>query len=148
MFIQIVADPQTTFTYRPRDPDTNQPMDTELELRLVPEDVQKQLRKQFESVEWRRGQRIVTVDEGRWAERCVQYAIVGWKDLYSVTVKDGAVVARTAVPCEDRYKALLPEHVKVEVVRLCVAREAGSRLAEGAFEEPEASEVAADPLRR
>ena len=156
MFIQIIDDPQASFTFRPKDPDSGQVSETEFTLRLVPDEVQKSLRKQTESVEWRRGQRVVTNDDARWADLCVSYAITGWKHLYSVTVRDGKTVARTLVPCEDKYKALLPEHVRIEIVRLCVGKEAGNRLEDPdapstttAREADAATEgAAADPLRR
>jgi hypothetical protein len=129
-FIQIV-EPADVFPFTPVHPDTNEPLGSTLYCRVVDDDTQEGFRRKRTTIDWRRGQRQELLDNAAFVEDCLDYAITGWTGVYKTRIgADGKTLDRVEIPCERRWKALLPEFVKVEVVRRCVGKEVGLR-AEG-----------------
>jgi hypothetical protein len=127
MYVQIV-DPNETFTWRPTDERTGEELQTTFTLRIVPEEVQDRLRRQFTTPDtWKRGRRIPgDLQLGKFTDACLDYAIVDWSQLYAVKRNgDGEIVERREVPCTSDAKRALPEWIRAEIVRLCVGKEAG-----------------------
>jgi hypothetical protein len=121
-----ILDERATFDWSPRDPDNpSSAYGTVFTLQQVPDDIQENLRKPFTKTEWRRGQRIIDVDQNGYIDACLKYAIVGWTGMYKV---DPKTRTRAEIPCTDAYKLLLPEWVKAEIIRMCIGKEAGLRM--------------------
>lgn len=114
-FISIIDD-NTPFDY------TFPGTDTTFKLRIVPESVQKSFTKRHTSKKPSRGGPIDIVDTQAVANDCLNYAIIGWKGVVNP-------LTHQEIECTEHYKKLLPEMIKVDVVRMCVGREAGAEIA-------------------
>lgn len=136
-FISIVEDNEQ-FTWQFRDPDTGVVWDSKFTLRTVPETLQKKWRKEFTKPEFRRGQRHEIMDATAFADRCLDYAIVGWADIKhpTRTNPDGS---KQDLPCTSEWKIRLPERVQAEIIRLCVGKELGNDVAQAADDADEGS---------
>ncbi len=111
MFIEVQA-PDTTFTHTPEGTQST------FELRIVPDDVEKEARKQATRKEWDKGQRTESFDVHAFLARILDYAIVDWT---GIKVRDANGVSE--LPCTKANKLLLPEKVKSEINRLCLGKE-------------------------
>lgn len=123
-FITIIENPRDTFRWHYSDPDTGQRFDTEFELRLIPDDTNTVFRKRHTRTEWKNGQRREEVNGDGYGDDLIDYAIVGWQGMYAVN-REGQ---KSEIPCERRYKVMLPEKLKAEVIRLCLGKELGQAL--------------------
>lgn len=123
-FITIIENPRDTLPWRYIDPDTGQKFDTEFELRLIPDDTNTIFRKRHTRTEWKNGQRREEVNGDGYGDDLIDYAIVGWQGMYAVN-REGQ---RSEIPCERKYKVMLPEKIKAEVIRLCLGKELGQAI--------------------
>lgn len=124
-FIQITDDGDVQ-TWQFKHPETGRAYDSTFRLRIVPSDLQRVLRRKYTKFEFVRGQRNEVLDWAAFMDDCLDHAIVGWSDVKSKGID---------IPCERRFKLLLPEAVKQEIIRLCVGKELGTEAA------PESSAV-------
>lgn len=118
-FIAIV-ETDDSFPYQPIDESTGQPYDSVLDLRIVSDKKNEELQKANTSQAWdKKSHRMVDrLNNFKYTEDLLDYAIVGWQGVKSATT--GA-----DLPCTPELKTRLPEKWKVEVIRLCLAKEAG-----------------------
>ena len=116
-FISIVEE-QDTFLYHPVDPSTGQQTETTLTLRIVPDDQLKILRRKHTQTKWEHGQRVETIEPISYGCDLVDYAIVDWTGVKAKSTGG-------ELPCERKYKLLLPERVQGEVIRRCAGKEGG-----------------------
>lgn len=100
-----------------------------LTLRVVPDDVEAQFRKDNREVKWKHGQQSIEIDSNGFIADCLDYAIRGWT---GVRRRDPNTGESIEVACTRENKVKLPEAVQSDVVRLCVAREAGNVIGEKA----------------
>jgi hypothetical protein len=113
--IEIVQ-PDDVRDYQFVDPDTKVKYDSVFQIRVVPNDEQKKMRKRATTFENTRRGREERFDWQSFVEECLDYAITGWKKVQ---------MKGQDLPCERQYKSMLPEIVRAEIVRLCVGRELG-----------------------
>jgi hypothetical protein len=114
--------------------------DSKFVLRLVPDDAMTRFRKAATGKpKWKHGQKDVEIDWGKFTALQVDHAIVSWEGVR-------AKGAATDLPCEFKYKQLLPERIKAEIIRLCAGKEAGLEEDEedSTEEEPEEASEAQD----
>ncbi len=132
MFIQIV-DTDDAFDWTPVNEETGQPYESTFQLKLVTDDIDKELRKKHTRPVWDKKQRrtLDKLDESAFVIDLLDAAIVGWK---------GVKAASTGLelPCTAAMKARLPEKWKAEVLRLCAAKEGGDVVSQ-AVQEKKAS---------
>lgn len=115
-FIRITDDGDVQ-TWQFKHPETGKVFDSVFKLRIVPSDLQRVLRRKYTKFEFVRGQRVENLDWAAFMDDCLDHAIVGWSHVKTNDVD---------VPCERRFKLLLPEAVKQEIIRLCVGKELGT----------------------
>ncbi len=130
-FIQIV-EPDQTFPYTPLD-ESGRKLESQFELRLLTEDELTQLRKRHNSYVWKNRQRLEEFDRFGFAADVVDKAIVSWSRVRRAGTDED-------LPCERKYKLLLPERLQVEILRLCAGKEAGEL-----FQEEDGEAAASDP---
>lgn len=120
MYIEIVQ-PEETFDHVVALPDGT-PSNTVLSLRIVDDATEKRLRKAATGKPvFERGQRHEPFDSHKFIATVLDFAIVGWS---------GVRHQGRELPCTLEFKLLLPERVKTEVIRLCLAKEASDVEAE------------------
>jgi hypothetical protein len=123
LFIEIVDD-SDVFPWQYTDRDGIQ-YDTVFQLRLIPDSVDNQWRKELTKRKFEKGQPVEKLDNVEYVKRVLNMAVVNWDVLRLRTpsgVKD--------VPCELHYKLLLPELLKAAIVRVCVGKELGMAIAQ------------------
>lgn len=96
-----------------------------LTLRTVPDDVEADLRKANQEKKWEQGQRVTEHDGHGFINDVLEYAIRDWKGVRKRNPSTGEVIEVECTPANIRK---LPEAVKSEVVRLCLAKEAANML--------------------
>jgi hypothetical protein len=148
-FINIVEE-DDVFDWQYSDPENGEKFATVFQLRTVPEDTQKAIRKRYTKRGMRRGQPTEEMDNGRIAESLIDYAVVDWRDLMgrSPDPDNPGRTVETPVDCTTYSKGRLPEPIKIEVIRLCVGRELGNALYANQIDENEDEDVPSDPQRR
>src|SRR5688572_8289661 len=119
-FLTIIEDNES-FEYSPIDPATGERMATVFVLRVVPDTLAKELRRQHTKPTFENHQRVEVVDQMAFASALLDAAIVDWRNLKSAR-------SNTDVPCTPAHKTKLPQRVKDEIVQLCVLNEAGEAL--------------------
>lgn len=121
-FIQIV-DSDESFDWSPIDEATGKPYESSFALRVVNDDVDKEIRKKHTKKYWDKGRRVEEFDQASYVIDVLDYAIVGWTNVKN---------AKTGEPvtCTTAMKARLPEKWRSEVLRLCAGKEAGDVLAQ------------------
>lgn len=121
-FIRIVDDDEA-FEYRPVKDETGDAYDSVFKLRIVNDEVDTRLRKQFTKPVWDKKSRrpIDKLDGDAYADALLDYAIVDWSGI--TNARTGETLA-----CTPDRKKRLPEKWKIEIVRLCAAKEAGDVL--------------------
>lgn len=107
-----------------RDPNTGKVADTVFYLRQIPDDTNKVFRERHTDKEWKNGQQRTTINQDGYGHDLIDYAIVDWSDLYALDDKGN----RTSVPCDRKYKLVLPEKVQAEIIRLCLGKELAEAL--------------------
>jgi hypothetical protein len=114
-FVEI-AEPEDVFPWQYTDPDTKQKFASVFHLRIVPEDIQTFYRKQYTKPTWDAGRRVEDVDWAAFTNDCLDYCITKWEQVKSRGVD---------LPCERKYKVLLPDRIQTEIIKLCVGKELG-----------------------
>ncbi len=127
-FIQLVEDDLIPFTFT--DPDTGEKFETTFLLRVVPDEVEKRIRKKHTVTKFRRGNPVETVDWRAYGNECLAFAIQGWKDLKGVRLgPKGEVLSRTEIPFDTGTLATiitrLPETLKGAISRVVIAKQGG-----------------------
>ena len=121
-FVSILTD-TAPFDWSPEDAQ-GKLTDTVFSLQLIDDAVDEQLTKRHTKPVFDKKQRkmVPTLDAAAYYRDVLQTAILDWRGL-----KD----ARTGqdVACTDALKALLPERVKLEIIRLCAGKEGGEAVA-------------------
>lgn len=116
MYIEITK-PEETFSHVVTAPDGT-PSKTVLTLRIVDDAVEKRLRRQATGKPvFERGQRHEPFDSHKFIASVLDYAITNWS---------GVRHQGQDLPCTLEFKLLLPEWLKTDVIRLCLAKEAGA----------------------
>jgi hypothetical protein len=120
-YVEIV-DAGETFDYTPAP-------NTTFKLRIVPDDVEKRLRKAATSHEWDKGQRVQSFDGHKFAGEILAYAIISWSGVRKVRIVDGERKHEDLERTKENI-LLLPESLKSDITRLCLGKEAAAALAE------------------
>jgi len=127
MFIQLI-DTDDAFDWTPTD-DTGTLYDSVFSLRLVTDEVDRELRARHTRQAWdkKTHRAIDKLDEAAFVADVIDYAILGWT---------GVKAARTGdeLACTTALKARLPERWKAEILRLCAGKEDGDVVAQAAQE--------------
>lgn len=123
MFIQIVPD-DDAFEWQPLDEESGKPYDSTFSLRIVSDEIDKEIRKRHTRDRWEKKTRQMrpTLDDAAYITDILDHAIVGWAGIKNA--KTGA-----ELPCNADMKARLPERWKAEILRLCSGKEAGDVIA-------------------
>lgn len=132
-FITVV-DTDGPFPWQPVDEESGKPYESAFQLRIVPDEVDKEIRKRFTRPVWEKKTRrmIDKLDEAAYIADLLDYAIVGWSNIKaSSTGRD--------LECTSEMKTRLPERWKSEIIRLCSGKEAGELSAAKADEEKKVS---------
>ena len=104
-----IRKPDETFEYTPAPT-------CAIDLRIVPDDVEKKLRKQATGKpKFHKGVMREPFDAHAYLALVFDYCIVSWRGVQHAGVE---------LPCTLEYKLLLPEPVKIEIKRLCLEKEA------------------------
>lgn len=114
-YIELLPDDQT-FVWQPTDPDTGRKPDSQFTLRRLTGQELVKITDSHTARKWVRGRLRESSNDRAIAEDVIDAAIVDWADLY-VRGENGS--GRQAVPCERRYKLLLPEWIKAEIIQMC-----------------------------
>ena len=118
MFLTIIED-DAPFTWSPPLEDGT-PSETTFQLRMVSDEVHERLQREHTKKAKDEASRAM-VPKTNWtalSQALLDYAIVDWSGLHgSASGQD--------VPCTSAMKARLPEKIKTEIIRLCVAKEGG-----------------------
>lgn len=118
-FITIV-DSDEAFPWQPVNEESGQAYESSFELRIVPDEVDKEIRKRHTRPTWEKKSRrmVDKLDDAAYIADVLDYAIVGWSHIKASTTGQD-------LPCSTEMKARLPERWKAEVLRLCSGKEAG-----------------------
>ena len=118
-FITIV-DTDDAFPWQPVDEESGKAYESSFELRIVPDDADKEIRKRHTRPTWEKKSRrmVDKLDDAAYIADILDYAIVGWSHIKASTTGQD-------VPCSTEMKARLPEKWKAEILRLCSGKEAG-----------------------
>lgn len=122
-FITIVETDEA-FAWQPTDEDSGKKYDSVFSLRIVPDEVDKDIRKRHTKQVWQKKTRSMVdkLDEPSYIADLIDYAIVGWSGMKAAST--GA-----ELPCSTEMKTRIPEKFKAEVLRLCSGKEAGDVVA-------------------
>ena len=120
-FIKIV-DEGTPFPWHYVDENGNA-FDTIFTIRTLPKAKRQEFDKQFSKRKWTRGVERVKVDRDGFADACLDYSIVDWDRLVMITMNPDGTQKEVEVPCETRYKRLLPELLKASLTMVTVGRD-------------------------
>jgi len=123
VFVQII-DTDEAFDWQPTDDETGKQYDSVFQLRIVNDDVDKDLRKKRTRRVWDKKQRrqVDELDEAAYVGDLLEHAIVGWTGIKGTKGND--------VPCTADMKTRLPERWKTEILRMCAGKEGGAVAAE------------------
>lgn len=122
-FITIVETDEA-FAWQPTDEESGKKYDSVFSLRIIPDDVDKDIRKRHTKQVWQKKTRSMVdkLDEPSYIADLIDYAIVGWSGMKAAST--GA-----DLPCSTDMKGRIPEKFKAEVLRLCSGKEAGDVVA-------------------
>lgn len=139
-FVKILDD-DVPFEWRPTDEETATQLESAFQLRVVPDEVDREIRKRHTRPTWDKKQRrmVDKLDDALYVADVIDFAIVGWTNVQSAR-------SGQALPCTSDLKARLPEKWKAEVLRLCSGKEGGEVVARGEQEKkPSASTLPGNP---
>jgi len=119
--IQIAHDDETR-EWQATDPDTRETYESYYTLRVIPQSVQREIRRKHTTASFVKGVRVESLDGGKFTDDCLDYAIVSWR---GVTGRNRSTGAITDLPCTREYKLAQPEWIKAEIIRMCLGRELG-----------------------
>jgi hypothetical protein len=119
MFVQII-DTDDAFDWQPINDDTGQPYDSVFQLRIITDEVDKDLRKRRTKsvLDRKKHQMVDKLDEAAYVGDLLEHAIVGWSGIKGTKGND--------VPCTPDMKTRLPERWKTEILRMCAGKEGGA----------------------
>lgn len=122
-FITIVETDEA-FPWQPIDEESGKPYESSFSLRIVPDDIDRDIRKKHTrpSFEKKTRRMVDKLDDASYIADVIDYAIVGWTGIKAATT--GA-----ELPCTADMKGRLPEKWKAEILRLCSGKEAGDVVA-------------------
>lgn len=122
-FITVV-ETDDAFPWQPTDDETGKKYDSVFSLRIIPDEVDKEIRKRHTRQTFQKKTRSMVdkLDDANYISDLIDYAIVGWSGLKAATT--GA-----DLPCTAEMKARLPEKFKADILRLCSGKEAGDVVA-------------------
>ena len=125
-FIRILTNEQETFDWVYTDPDTGKKFpDTKFKLRMLQPSETRRLQRDHTTYRRRRGGgREEVFDDRGYVDDALDLCIVSWEGVQgSERDKDGNFVDKV-LPCERKYKLMLPEPLKIEIGRVCFNRDA------------------------
>ena len=121
-FISILTGSEP-FEWSPDD-EQGKPSETVLVLQIITDDMDTELRKAHtRPVLDKKSRRMIpTLDDSGYTAAVIDAAIVNWR---------GVTDARTGaeIPCSEAMKRLIPERIKLDVLRLCAGKEGGAVVA-------------------
>ncbi len=122
-FITIV-ETDDAFPWQPTDEESGKKYDSVFSLRIVPDEVDRDIRKRHTHPTWQKKTRSMVdkLDDASYIADIIDYAIVGWSNIK-------AAGTGADLPCTAAMKTRLPERWKSEVLRLCSGKEAGDVVA-------------------
>jgi hypothetical protein len=126
MFIKIVQSDEP-FEWTPVDEKTGTKYSSTFTLRIVTDDVEKEIRKKYTTKWWDKGRRVEEFDSLSHVIAVLDYAIVSWRGVQGAEDDQD-------LPCTSALKAKLPEKWRTEIVRLCSGKEAGDVVSQAAQE--------------
>lgn len=115
-FIEIVEESET-FPWHYTDADGITYTDTKFTLRILPETLDKQWRRELTKKERDRGNVREVLNWDVYSQRALRHCVV---DIDGLRKKGQPIAFRP-----DEHLRLLPERVKAAIIRLCVGKEAG-----------------------
>lgn len=110
MGVLTILQPDESFPYRVEGHD-----EAVLTLRILTDAQIKAARKKATTTKWHNGQRIEDFDPYGFAEDVLDAAVASWT---GVCGSDGL-----PLPCTREIKAMLPDRVKVAIVKMCASKE-------------------------
>jgi hypothetical protein len=120
MFLQI-AKPDDVAPWQYTDKSNGTVYESKFHLRIVPDEVQEELRKKHtRKTGVVRGVDQTELDWAGFSNDCLDYAITGWEQVQHKGVD---------LPCTKEYKVLLPEVIKTEISTMCMGKLLGEATA-------------------
>ncbi len=129
-YIEIIEENET-FEWRPPAPYH----ESVLTLKRMPASRRKVIQKQHTSMSWKRGQRVEERDDHAIGRLLLDESIVAWHGIYVRRKAEDGSTVRAELECTADTKMLLPEHIKADVVNICVNGETPDEDIESPFEE-------------
>lgn len=130
-FITIVETDEA-FDWRPTS--GGEPMDSAFRLRIVPDDARKKIRKENTHKTFVQHRPVDELSEEAYEADLLDYAIVDWSGIKAAGTGED-------VPCTKAMKIRLPLKWKIEIMRLCAAKEAGDMIAEATEEKKRSASI-------
>ena len=123
-FVEVLDQGQV-FPWSYRDPDTGTHYtDTVLQLRQLPPAERRKLEQRHTKTKCVRGIRRDNLDPDAFSADALDYVIVAWKGVKGVRIGKDGQRDRFDLDCNRENKLALPEMMKIEISRICVARAA------------------------